>query len=239
MNRNKQGKKWTLGEHWNRASKAKRISWFVTGAGLLVGGCVFCVYVAQYRQAKLFFWLEHRPRIIFSRPLEFRGAFFCDAGKNPVATGYHGRIRVWLKNIRSTDASGTIPAPPMLRLIPSQKTGDKFLDDRVLITTKMCEGGPEPPNTAYFPINGGQEVVEEFGSGGGASYTGRISFSNTTVFQLYVPVCIWYYSSDERVRWYGTCETYRFNAGGRYDFTCSETPISGTFERTVGGYCQN
>ncbi len=71
----------------------------------------------------------------------------------------------------------------------------------------------------------------------------RIPVAKEAVFQLYAPICVYYF--DESGNRHGTCVTYRLAITGRignpdnYGFSCTESPVSGTFEGTFFGYCEN
>jgi hypothetical protein len=60
------GKKWTLKQHWQRSSSAKRVKWIFEGIGGLIALLILANYVWQNLQTKWNFTTEHKPRIYLS-----------------------------------------------------------------------------------------------------------------------------------------------------------------------------
>jgi hypothetical protein len=175
-------------------------------------------------------------------------------------------MRFWVKNIRKGDAVGAFVAPEF-KLVPEKKIGNPIFDDLPPITDETCKLQVSP-KMKDFPINGGQEVSIDMVQGmevqslirtnsismtfGGPQKEpepavgedpARVAIAKDAIFQLYAPVCVYYFSEDgER---YGSCRSYRLAIKGRignpdnYGFSCTESPISGTLEATFMGYCEN
>ena len=166
-----------------------------------------------------------------------------------------------MKNIRKGDAVGAFVTGPEFKLVPESKTGNQMFDDLPTITEETCKQKVSPTAKA-FPVNGGQEVRVDMVQAAGtmsliktnsvsASFGGpqkepetppgessdRIPIAKDAVFQLYAPVCVYYFDEDgER---YGSCRDYRLAISGRYGFSCTESPVSGTFQEIFFGYCEN
>lgn len=220
-----------------------------------------CVSVTQSRQAKTVVQMEHRPKVIFSRPPDLIGTFECKV-TDKVFYLHTGAMQVWVKNIRKGDALGAFILAPNLRPVPENKTGDPFYDDPPSITDQMCAAQVQP-KMKQFPVHGGEEVgVNLANTAAGIGHnTSNVSVSlgwppkepdtvtgdklpiaKDAIFQLYGPVCVYYF--DENGVRYGSCRNYRFVIKDRvgaddYSLSCTQTPINGRFEATLSGYCEN
>lgn len=261
------GKKWTLREHWNRATKKQRLEWI---GGGLVGLVVLVYYGSQIWnawQSGTYFAEEHRPKVIISKPPLLIETFACQVSQNAIHL-YSGSMRVAVKNIRQHDAIGAFVVGPEFKLVPEKKLGDPFFDDLPSITDSNCKVRPAP-KMKLFPVHAQEEVSANIRQtvgvvslvktnqvsvtlGGpqpepqtpkGETPAPRPPIDKDTVFQLYGPVCVYY--SDYKGNTYGSCRTYRLSIEGRpensdqYSFSCSQTPIRGSFEAVFAGYCEN
>jgi hypothetical protein len=240
-------KKWTLRQHWERASAEKRAKWIFEGIGGLIALLILVNYVWQNLQTKWNFLSENRPRVVFSRPPELLGTFSCQV--TPQGTNEHtGAMRVWVKNIRKGDAVGAFMGGPPYTLVPENKigVGDRFYDNLASITDESCKQKMLPDAMKEVAVNSGQELSMEIRQSAGITTlppTG-IPLPEDTVFQLYMPLCVTY--SGEDGEQHTTCQDYRFvvdgltdSAADKYGFSCPQTPLRGSFEQTVFGSCEN
>jgi hypothetical protein len=252
-------KQWSLWQHWKRAKSKTRLKWFVEAMGVLLVGALVGNAIWQNLQTMSHFSTEHRPRVIFIRPPELLGQFECEVTDKEIRT-HSGQVRVWLKNIKNGDAVGAFIAGPNYKLVPEKKTGDKFLDDSTLVTDDSCKAEIKP-KMKQFPVNEGQEIYLDMARSDGVTgfYPGTSAtihldkpinpasplggdestapLKRDDLFQLYAPLCVYYF--DEEGNRHGTCMTYRLNMNGRYTFSCTQTPITGTLEQVFLGYCED
>lgn len=256
-------KKWPLRRYWHHANRRTQVKWVAEGIVILTGLGVLGVYLWDHFQREEQFFTEHRPRVIVSRPPELLGTFNCQVTKREIYL-HAGVTHIWVKNIRKGDAHGAFALGPEFKPVPEKKLGDPFYDDPPPIEEQTCMMKVEP-KMSPFPVHGGEEVEVNLrqsagsislfkgthaiiGFGGpqdenkvfpGENPAERIPVDNDTLFQLYAPICVYYF--DESGKRYGSCRTYRFipNGASQYAFSCSQTPLSGTFEATMFGYCEN
>jgi len=262
----KKQKKRSLWQHWKSASRAKQIKWVAEAVAVVTGVLILGIYIWGNLQTRSNFKVEHRPKVIVSRPPELLGKVNCEVTDKAIHL-YTGAMHIWVRNIRKGDAVGAFVLGPQFKLVPEKKIGNPFFDDIPSITDQTCKEKVSPKMKA-FPVYGGQEVrVDMVQSAGTFSLVktssvtvtlggpqkepetpagqepDRISVAKDAIFQLYAPVCVYYFDEDgER---YGGCRSYRFVVTGRignsnpYGFSCTESPLSGTFEETFFGYCEN
>jgi hypothetical protein len=261
-------KRKTLRQYFRNANAFKKFEMSLLALGSAIGIAYVGVTVWGNLQTKWHFETEHRPRVIVSRPPELVGTFECYVTDKAIHL-HSGAMHVWVKNIRKGDAIGAFVEGPQFKLVPEQKIGNPFYDDLPSITEETCKQKVSPKMKA-FPVHGGQEVsvnmVQSIGTlsliktnsvsitfGGpqqepetpaGEKPSERVPLTKDTIFQLYGPVCVYYFDEDG-TQYYGSCRNYRLSINGRgetsdpYAFSCSQTPISGTFEETFFGYCEN
>lgn len=113
-------KKWTLRQHWQRASAAKRFKWAIEGIGFIVGLLVLASYILGNLQTMWNFNAEHRPRLIFSRPPEVIGPINCEVTDKAIYL-HTGAMRISVKNIKGSDAINAFVAGPEFKLVPEKK----------------------------------------------------------------------------------------------------------------------
>jgi hypothetical protein len=248
-------KKWSLCRHWREATRRQQMAWVARLLGGLVAAGVLLVYCLMYKEGKRNFEAEHRPKVIVSRPPELLGVFECQITNTGI--GFHiGGMRVYVKNIKNTDADGAFVIPDT-KLWTRNRTGFAEIDTWPMISPGQC--GPTGNKQTLFPINGGQEIQMELGEtrGGmalppspngvkigvfGQSKSDKPAIPQDTVLELFAPICV-HYSAGDRV--FGSCKNYRLRVAGRerypdpYGFSCQETPVIGVFEEQVMNYCEN
>lgn len=265
-----QRKKKPFREVWrsySRVQQAKFIISFLAALGV-VGYLLAYVTVSiiQERRNQGVVQLEHRPKVIISRPPQLLGTISCEVTDKAIFL-HTGAMRVWVKNIQKGDAVGAFIAGPELQLVPEKKIGDPFFDDPPAITDETCKANASP-KARMFPAHGGEEtgidIAQSAGTvsliktksvsvtlGGpqkepetpaGEKPSARVPIAKDAVFQLYAPVCVYYF--DEDGARYGSCRSYRLVVSGRtgpdtYGFSCTDSPVEGTFETTLFGYCEN
>ena len=260
-------KKKSYRRSWRAASPLRRLEIIGLGLSAAVGIGYLGVVIWGNLQTKWNFTAEHRPRVIISRPPELLGTIICYVTEKAIHL-HAGAMRVWVKNIRKGDAVGAFMEGPQFKLVPEKKIGDPFYDDLPSITDQTCKQKVSPKMKA-FPVNGEQEVAvnivqgimavsliktkdisvtfggpqQEPESPEGEKSSSRVPIGKDAVFQLYAPVCVYYF--DENGERYGSCRDYRLAINGRvgnpnnYGFSCTESPVSGTFEEIFFGYCEN
>jgi hypothetical protein len=122
-------RRWSLGDHWSRASKGKKFKWIVEGFGvLLLTLTVISYYYGNYL-TKHNFSIEHRPRLEFFREPALIGQFVCNVDDTSIRFRT-GEMYVWVKNTKTGDAPNAFVAGPQLQLIPDPKIGIPGLDTR-------------------------------------------------------------------------------------------------------------
>src|ERR1700730_13713806 len=235
-NQNNKSNKWSLLQHWQRASKAKRVKWAFEGLGFVVGLCILGVYISDYVQNERHFVVENRPHVIVSRPPTMYGVFSCQVADNAIHQDC-GPMSVWVKNIGKGDAINAFIVGPQFELVPDNKIGIPAFDNPPSITDESC-GLKVESKTKQFPVYAGQEVSMGVNSEVGIRTLGnelkdlqKPSIPADAIFQLYATVCVYYFDRDGAR--YGTCRTYRLNigptntipGGGKYSFSCTQTPV--------------
>jgi hypothetical protein len=247
-NKPKQNKKWSLIQHWERASRAKQVKWILEAVAVIIALSMLGVYVCDYYQRETQFSIEHRPKIIFSRPPEFvvypgpqelPGMVACKILDNGV--GFQtGTFHLWIKNIGNEDALGVFIFPNV-KIVPEQKTGEPTFDDPPSITDTTCKNPGKPPKN-LFPVYRGKEIeipirqVTE-------TYSLEKKIASGTKFSLYAAFCINY--TDGSGKPYGSCRTYRMTVNGQkgslnpFSFFCDGNTFIGDFQPTFSDYCEN
>jgi hypothetical protein len=262
----KKKKKWTLIRHWRAAHRKQQFIWIMSAIGGLIAVGYLINYTWGNLQTKWNFETEHRPLVVISRPPEIVGNFQCIVTKREM-WGRTDSMKVWVKNLSKTgDAQGAFIAGPMFKLVPNKKIGDPFYGGPPVIEQQNCWNTVKPEMTP-FPVERDQEVradirqsafstalakstsntvsfsgpQDESGANAGENPSERLTLPKDTVFQLYAPVCVYYF--DKSGKRYGSCRTYRFMPThivheDAFSFSCMETPVTGTFTEALFGYCQ-
>jgi len=264
----KKHKKWSIWRHFKQASRIKQLGWIGGGVGVITGLLVVAHYFYGDVVSSRHYTEEHRPKVIISRPPELLGTVECEITDKAIHL-HTGAMRIYVKNIRKGDASGAFVTGPMFTLVPNIKLGIPSFDDLPIINAETCQQ-KILSKMKPFPVRGGEEVridmvqsamtislvkaksvsatlgrgpekEPETSTGGKED---RISIAKDALFQLYAPICV-YYFDEEGATSYGSCRDYRFVVSGRTgaahmdSFSCTQSPVSGTFEETFFGYCEN
>ena len=239
---NKQ-QKHSLWRNWKSLSRTRQVELSLAAIGA-VGYLIayICVSISQKAQSAQQFSMQHRPRVIFSRPPELFGDFSCSISDTRLES-HAGNMRIWLKNIKSGDAVGVFPAVMDGRLIPDKPTGIKFYDERTKVTEATCTMRTNP-KMQPFALNSGQEMPVELAQSAGAmSMPGTFLkppkplIDKDDTLQWYLPICAFYF--DEEGNSHGTCQTFRFKTKAGYSLLCNKPPVGGEFEAVFFGYCEN
>jgi hypothetical protein len=263
---NQKKNKWSIRQHWKAASRPKQLKAIATGAGTIAGVLILGVYIWNHVQSQRNFVVEHRPRVVFSRPPQLIGTVGCYVTDKAIHL-FTGEMRVWVKNIGHGEAVGAFVIGPQFQLVPEKKTGVQFLDTPTPITDDTCKLKISP-KAKEFPVHIGEEVSIDMQQAVGAISlirTNEISVSfgapqpepqtppgekpeavyiaHDAIFQMYAPICVYYFDQDGNR--YGGCSSYRLVVNSHiassdpYGFSCTESPVSGHLEQTLFGYCQN
>ncbi len=249
---------------WRAASpltKVGLIAAAVMAAGT-AGSLVAYVIVSAHQSSVA--QMEDRPRVIVSRPPELLGTVACYVTDKAIHWST-GAMRIWVRNIGRGDAVSAFLAGPQFKLVPDVKTGVPIIDEIPPINDRTCQLKVSP-SSKMFPVYAGQEVfvdmvqsvgVQSLIKTGSVSVAlgapqpepqtpagqepGPIRVAKGAAFQLYAPICVYY--SDRSGALYATCRTYRLNVGtplgGPYSFSCTGAPVKGSFEATIGNFCDN
>ena len=175
---------------------------------------------------------DHRPRVVFSRPIELLEPLTCDMEKGEAHTG---KMRVWLQNLGNVDAKRVFVASGF-KFISQRKSGNPTVDDPPSITDSNCEHEALPTRETFsLPV---MAPGREFAF---AIKQSAMAFSpapgKDAFVQLYFYECAHY--SDERDTHHGTCDVYRLLLpDGETTFQCNK-PISGNFQLHMTGHCAN
>jgi hypothetical protein len=237
------------------------------GAGVLYFVSFVSISIHQSCESARIYRLEHRPRVVFSRPPELLSQLSCDVTEKEIHL-HTGSIRVWLKNLRGEDAEGLFITPIMFKFIPENKTGIPALDNPFEITERNCEVPQVRPEarTVTTPLNVGQETYIDYSASAGIFWISPEPVNSVTAtwgaphkspppegsdikkskteialdgaVRLYAPICVFYF--DASGNQYGSCISMRFQIqSGEEVFRCVDSPFMGSFVRSLGGYCQN
>lgn len=153
---NKQSKKWTLKEHWNRASRRQQLIWLLKGIGGFIaasGAIVTAIYyVASYIQSQKHFVEEHRPKIVFSRPPELipisgfypppPGRVMCKITDKAIHLSV-ASLRFWIGN-SGGDAKDVFIPSITAKLVPEQATNNPEFDQPPIVTDDTCKKRGKP-----------------------------------------------------------------------------------------------
>jgi hypothetical protein len=251
----KKNKKHGVWRNFKALSRTRQVELYFLGLGA-IGGIGYliayiCVSVSQSHQAAWNFKIEHRPKVVISRPPQFvvspapqeiPGMMACKVSDHEVRL-QTGTFHLWVKNIGNEDASGAF-LMPMVKLVPEQKTGEPSFDDPPRVTAASCKKHNKPP-ADFFPIyRGGREIELPVRQVGETYILSRVkSIDQGAKFELYVVPCIDYFDSSGTQ--YASCATFRMIVRGQegslnpFAFSCDATPLTGTFQPTFAGYCED
>jgi hypothetical protein len=259
-NKNKGAKKKKFRELWRSTNPYRKVQ-LVIGA-LVAAGTIgsLVAYISVTFWQNYIRKQESRPHVIISRVPEIFSTFQCDV--TDTAINFHiGAMHVWVKNIGKEDAVNALIAGPGFRLVPQKKIGIPFFDTPSTITDEMC-AGKISPQTKEFPIYAGQEtylnMVQSVGVqslmknthsvsvtlGGpqlepqpptGEKLSGRALIDANTTFEMYAPICVYYFDRDGTR--YGSCRLFIYRVAGRDGFACRDTPVTGSLEEVLGNFC--
>jgi hypothetical protein len=208
---------------WNRTANINKILAGATVALVIIGSVGIYFSNWQYRQS-------HRPNVIFSRPIELLDPLTCDLESGNAHTG---RMRIWLKNIGNAQANGVFPPVPDFKFVPEKRSGDQEVDRPPSITEDSCKQ-KLLPGAKMFPMYPGQELSVEIRQ----SVAKFPPLGGDAIVQLYSAQCVYY--SDEYSTDHGTCTTYRLILpNGEPSFVCSIIRLTGKFQMTLTGHCEN
>lgn len=249
---------------WRQTSPVRKIE-IIIGAIVAAGAIGYLgVTIWGTLQTKWNFEAEHRPRVAISRAPELGGVISCQVTKKEIWI-HTGPMHFWVKNTSGGNAVGAFATMADAKPVLENRIGDPELDDPPVIEERSCMSDIKP-KMAQFPVHRGEEVRVDMVQSANTiglvksselqmSFNGprddskpwpdesplplRASITNNTSFQFYAPVCVYYF--DESGKRYGSCRTYRFHptSNDRYAFSCSQTPLTGTFDATMFGYCEN
>lgn len=149
-------KKWSLREHWKRASQRQRLEWVLKGlAGLItaltaIGGGIY--FIASYIQNGRQFVEEHRPRIVFSEPPSLipipglsppqPGRVICQITDK--AIHWHiASLRFWVGNGGGNAKDVFIPEV-FAKIVPEQKTNNPIFDNPPIVNDETCKKHGHP-----------------------------------------------------------------------------------------------
>ncbi len=234
--RRRKRRRWSLRRRWSTATRARKVKWLVGACSIFIVTLIWVIYIAGFVQNERSFRHEHRARIIFSRAPELE-SFGCNVTDAQLQM-QQGSGRVWVQSPKPNEAVGAFIVGPGLHLIADKKIGDNTIDKLDPVTDETCRAKISPL-VQGFALNSGEEKSIEIGKGAATLNFGSTSgmLSNDSLFQLYAPTCAYYF--DEGGDQHATCMTFRFVVNGSYSFSCKETPITGTFQQTNFGYCEN
>ena len=250
---------------WRSSSPVRKLEIIILAIGAAVGIGYLGTMIWGNLQTSQNFATEHRPRVVFSRPPELLGTVECQITDKAIYL-HMGAMRIWVKNNGHGEANGAFVAGPMLQLVPEKPIGLHEIDDVPSIDDQFCNQ-KFSPKMKEFPVGSGEEVSVDMRQAMGAQSlikTNSISVTfggpqkepeatpgqasagiiidKDAIFQLYAPVCVIYTAEDGTP--YASCRNYRMAVDGQlgssdeYGFSCTHTPIHGSFEQTLFGYCQ-
>jgi len=249
----RKGKKWTLRQHWQRASTAKRLKWAVEGIGVIVGLLILANYFWGNLQTMWNFRAEHAPLIVHSQPPKFLQSFKriplahirYDTGKSfPHGDFQFGNIVKTYKNIGNEtayDVSGMIFAEMIV--IPTKDSAKSISDQEPKLAPKDCTTDWKLPGAPLEP--GGESSVVLLN--GSASVPPEVQ-QGDSVFVEY-KTCTTYADSAEGR--HGTCDLYRlvthdvqdlpraYSVLGTPELPCDGVERTAEFVAVTGGHCQN
>src|SRR5439155_2660060 len=127
---------------WWERLESNHIIAFGTIGGTIIAAAYLFFFVTQHRQ-------EHRPIVAFSRPIELLEPFVCDSERGGAHFG-HGQA--WIKNVGNAQAKNVFPYDIRFRFVPSQRTGNRLIDDPVEISEASCEQTPKLKPSEKPPI---------------------------------------------------------------------------------------
>src|ERR1041384_2409333 len=107
-------KKWSLFRHFREATHIKKLQWIGSTVVVLTGIGVLGVYILDYIQRQEQFSVEHRPKVIVSRPPTLLSAFRCQVTDRAIHF-FTGPMQAWVKNIKNEDAINAFVVGPQLQ----------------------------------------------------------------------------------------------------------------------------
>jgi hypothetical protein len=226
-------RKWSLFDHWNRASYAKQIGWIGKALGGAVAVGVLIIYVLGYQETKRANRAQHMPLVINSKAPEFLQPFICD-----LPSGLHsGNIQTGAKNIGTAVALRVNPFFGMARVVPEKRTG-RAIDEPPNVDCNM----KLKPSDMEFPLEPGRETMPQIRQ----MAMSLPPIKSDDPLQLYWVECVYY--MDEYGGEHATCDRFRLSfptndnpldvLSGTPTFFCDSLPRKGKFIPTVGGHCE-
>jgi hypothetical protein len=244
-------KRWTLRQHWQRASPAERTKWIFEGIGALIALLILANYVWQNLQIMWNFRAEHAPLIIHSRPPEFLQTYKCipaeriqqNAGSIQFGQLQLGDIDIIYKNIGNGTAYdvGWFPFNNWA-VIPVKRTGIAIYDEGIQVTPKDC--------THYFMVRGaplepGVEGTVHIASSG-PTVPPQVKDGDLVRFEE--EICTPY--ADRYGNRHETCDLYELSTRdvpnlqsaekilGTANLPCDGVERTAHFEPLIAGHCQ-
>lgn len=238
-NNQSNSQKWSLVRHWKVASRKQQIKWISRGIGIVVGLVTALFLVLGYFQTQGNFEETHKPIVVNIRPPKIQ-FFAC----NPSGTFVTGNIVTAIRNVGTATADDVNPFVIQARVVPDQKTGNKFFDDPPAVAAQMCKMRPIMPSmesTLYMGDESGAVMRQSVGTIPFLTKSGQL-------VSLYLVACV-YYSEESGVP-HGTCDRYRLyvpgvqkpfgidNLLGTSSMACDGAKITGVFVPDIGGHCE-
>jgi hypothetical protein len=256
-------KKKSYRRSWRSTSPIRKIEIGALALGAAAGLGYLGVAIWGNLETKWNFTAEHRPRVVLSRAPELLGTVDCNITDKAMYL-HAGAMRIWVKDgEHNGDAKDAFVLVTTMKLVPEKPTGTKFFDTPPQIDDRTCNQ-TFLPQMKEFTINSGTEVATDVRQAGSVQSlikassisidprqepqpaagqdSGHIHLAPDATMQLYMPVCVVY--TDEDGTTYASCQDYQMVVDGRANgsddvgFSCTQTPIHGTFVQTLGNYCQ-
>jgi hypothetical protein len=213
-------KKW-----WEKAFEPTNVIALAVGVGLIIA-----TLVATWLMNNNSTWQfheAHRPKVIFSRPVELLKPLTCDP-----ATGQGtASFRIWIKNIGDQNAESVLPIP-MIQLIPDVPKGKDWRVEKVIdLARGYCTAPRESTHSAPgFPLYAGKE-----GSVDIPTHLGSSTQPGDRLMQAFIIALAVYYEEDGTP--HKTVEIERlFFLDGTRSFVCGK-PVNGQFDTYPIGSC--
>jgi hypothetical protein len=171
---------------------------------------------------------EHRPHVVFSRPLEMLEPLTCE----PATGRGTSRFRVWVKNIGNEDAQSVLPIPDDQLIFETPKEHEIRIQDIISLNRSRCQSLNVANTTPGFPLHAGAEIsVDTPGSRASTAHP------DNRRMQEFASLMVLYTEQDGAR--HQTIETERLILpNGERSFVCGQ-PIYGRFDIYPDGSCEN
>ena len=172
---------------------------------------------------------EHRPNVVFSRPIEMIEPMTCD----PNSGQGTAHFKVWVKNIGNEDAQSVLPVPWVQIIFESPKDHEQTIEQILSRGRTYCGSlGKIEGAAPGIPLHAGAETGIDMPTNMASS-----DHPKDRRMQIFATAIVYYREQDGTPHASAETEWLMLPDGTR-SFVCGQ-PIYGRFDVYPGGSCEN